>query len=218
MPPRMAVKASAEAHTRYTARPVLRFHVGPFPVAVAPSFLIAAVILGYSDDLVSVLTWMVVVFVSVLVHELGHAVIGKAFGGRPEIQLEGFGGVTFPRLAAPPTPGRQIVLSLAGPLAGLLLGAGALAADRLLIPTPGSLPAILIRDFKFTSVAWAVLNLLPILPLDGGQVLLALLQAMRKRPSVRAASVVSGMVAVAAALAAWALFEQQIAAIWLALM
>jgi Zn-dependent protease len=187
-------------------------------VSVAPSFLIAAVILGYSDDLPAVVSWVVVVFVSVLVHELGHALVGKALGGRPEIQLEGFGGVTFPRLAAPATPSRQIVLSLAGPFAGLLLGAAAVAVKAVIVPEPGSLSALLIRQFQFTSVAWAVLNLLPVLPLDGGQVLLAVLEGLRKRPSVRAASLISGLVAAAAAVAAWVLFGQQFAAIWLALM
>ena len=62
MPPRGAVKASAEAHTRYTARPVLRFPLGPFPVSVAPSFLLAAAILGFPflEDLPVLALWILV--------------------------------------------------------------------------------------------------------------------------------------------------------------
>src|SRR5258706_9362280 len=71
--------------------PVLRFRVGPFPVAVYPSFFIAAVVLGAGQraSLAAIAGWVFVVFTSVLVHELGHAVVGLTLGGRPEIKLEG---------------------------------------------------------------------------------------------------------------------------------
>jgi len=219
MPPRAAVKASAKPHSRYTARSVLRFRLGPFPVNVAPSFLLAAAILGFpflSDVLVLAL-WILVVFVSVLVHEMGHALVGKALGGQPEIQLERFGGVTFPRLPAPPSAASQIGLSLAGPIAGLLPGAAGWAIARYLMPDPSSALAIAAELAITTSVFWTVLNLLPVLPLDGGHVLLAILQGIRKKPSIRAASIISALVAAAAALIAWRLFDQIFVAIWLAL-
>ena len=213
------VKASAEPHTRYTARPVLRFRLGPFPVSVAPSFLLAAAILGFPflEDLPILALWILVVFVSVLVHEMGHAVVGKALGGHPEIQLERFGGVTFPRLPAPPSALSQIGLSLAGPIAGLIPGAAGWAIERYLLPEAGSALAIAARLAIETSLFWTVLNLLPVLPLDGGHVLLALLQAVRKKPSIRAASVISALVAGMAALVAWQVYQQVFVAIWLAL-
>ncbi|MFL5450466.1 MAG: site-2 protease family protein [Myxococcales bacterium] len=198
---------------------MLRFRLGPFPVHVAPSFLIAAAILGFPfmNDLAIVALWIAVVFVSVLIHELGHALVGKALGGRPEIQLEGFGGVTFPRLPAPPSATSQIGLSLAGPLAGLLPGAAGWAIDRFVAPEPGSALAIAAGLAFTTSLFWTVLNLLPVLPLDGGQVLLAALQGIRKKPSVRAASIISACVAGLAAAAAYFLFRQVFVAIWLLL-
>jgi len=112
---------------------VLRFRLGSFPVSVYPSFLIAAALLGYvwMEGWQSLLIWIAVVFVSVLVHELGHAVVALTFGGRPEIRLEGFGGVTFPRLPQPPPAWKQVVLSVAGPVAGLGLGVAAWALGRI---------------------------------------------------------------------------------------
>jgi Zn-dependent protease len=219
MAPRAAVKASAGVHTGYTARPVLRFRLGPFPVNVAPSFLFAAAILGFPflNDLLVLALWILVVFVSVLVHELGHAVVGKALGGHPEIQLERFGGVTFPRLPAPPSAASQIGLSLAGPIAGLLPGAAGWAIARYAAPDPRSALAIVADLAVTTSLFWTALNLLPVLPLDGGHVLLALLQGIRKKPSLKAASIISAVVAAIAAFVAWQLLGQIFVAIWLAL-
>jgi Zn-dependent protease len=213
------VKESAGAHTRYTARSVLRFHLGPFPIHVAPSFLLAAAVLGFPfmNDLTRVALWIVVVFLSVLVHELGHALVGKALGGQPEIRLEGFGGVTFPRLPAPPSAISQIGLSLAGPLAGLLPGVAGWAIERYVGVEPGSAVAIASELAVETSLFWTALNLLPVLPLDGGHVLLAALQGIRKKPSVRAASIISACVAGLAAAAAWLLLGQIFVALWLAM-
>jgi Zn-dependent protease len=198
---------------------VLRFRLGSFPVSVYPSFLIAAALLGYAfmDAWQSLLLWMVVVFVSVLVHELGHAVVALAFGGRPEIHLEGFGGVTFPRLPQRISAWKQILLSIAGPLAGLALGVAAFALDRALPPEPGSPAAMVLDQFEITSIYWAVLNLLPVIPLDGGHVLQAVIEAVRRKPSAAVASWISAVVAGCIALAAWRVFGQPFLAIWFVL-
>jgi len=198
---------------------VLRFRLGSFPVSVYPSFLLAAALLGYvwMDAWQTLLIWIGVVFVSVLVHELGHAVVALAFGGRPEIRLEGFGGVTFPRLPQPPSAWKQIVLSVAGPVAGLGLGLAAWALGRVLPPEPGSPSATVLLLFQVTSIDWAILNLLPVLPLDGGHVLQAVIEGVRRKPSPALASWVSAVVAGGIALAAWRIWGQPYVAIWFAL-
>jgi Zn-dependent protease len=181
---------------------VLKFKVGPFPVQVYPWFFISAVLLGsasgYGFDW-TMLLWIAVVFISVLVHELGHAVIGRALGGRPEIRLEAFGGVTYPQLRQRPGPGRQFVLSLAGPVAGLLLGAACYGLLRAAPPAPGSPAAWTMMQFIQVSVVWAVFNLLPMLPLDGGQMMLAVVEAVRRKPSVVLGSWISVAVAIGVA-------------------
>ena len=197
---------------------MLRFRVGPFPVAVFPSFLIGALLLGFSfGEPWKLAAWTFVVFVSVLVHELGHAVVGRALGGSPEIRLEGFGGVTFPNLPRAVGALRQILLSAAGPGFGLLLGAAILGLRSALPPDAGSPSAWVVHQFIFTSVVWAAFNLLPMLPLDGGHMLLAAVEGLRKKPSVGPVSWFSALFGVALGLLAWFGFGQTFVAIFLAL-
>jgi Zn-dependent protease len=180
---------------------VLRFRVGPFPVSVYPWFFISAVLLGGSLGFGwKMLAWIFVVFVSVLAHELGHALLGRLYGGRPEIRLEAFGGVTYPQLRERPGPGKQFILSLAGPVAGLILGVICWMLVRALPPAPGSPTAFAMSQFILVSVVWAAFNLVPMLPLDGGQMMLAVLEWLRKKPSLALASWIS--VAVSVGLAA----------------
>ena len=168
---------------------MLRFKVGPFPVSVYPWFFLSAILLGAGYGFGwRMAAWIFVVFVSVLVHELGHAILGRAFGGRPEIRLEAFGGVTFPQFRSRPRPGRQFVLSFAGPVAGLLLGLLAYGIVRVLPPERGSVSAFVMAQFVWVSVVWAAFNLLPILPLDGGNMMLAFIEGVRRKPSVALAS------------------------------
>ena len=197
---------------------MLRFRVGPFPVVVFPSFLIGALLLGfYYGEPWKLVAWTFVVFVSVLVHELGHAVVGRALGGSPEIRLEGFGGVTFPNLPRAVGAMRQILLSVTGPVFGLLLGVAVLVLRRALPPDPGSPSAWVVQQFIFTSVVWAGFNLLPMLPLDGGQMLLAAVEGLRKKPSVGPVSWFSAVFGVALALVAWLGFGQPFIALFCAL-
>ena len=199
---------------------MLRFRLGPFPVTIQPWFFITAVLLGGASANASVsgiLIWVGVVFVSVLGHELGHALFGKALGGEPEITLVAFGGLTYPRLRVAPKPLARIGLALAGPVAGLLLGGVALALMHFAPPDPGSPVERTLRYFEVTSIAWAILNLLPVLPLDGGQMLQAAIEGVRKKPSVAAAGWVSALVAVAVALYAWLIEGSIYLAIWFAM-
>lgn len=105
----------------------LHFSLFGFPVRVHPMFWLVTLMLGYqSGDAASVLTWIVAVFLSILVHELGHALTMRAYGLRPWIVLHGFGGLTGyepsydSRSRGSDTLG-QILISAAGPAAGFLL-------------------------------------------------------------------------------------------------
>lgn len=198
---------------------MLRFRIGPFPVTLEASFLITAVLLsGLGGGPLDVLLWVLVVFVSVLVHELGHAVVGLWLGGKPEIVLQGLGGVTFPRLRARPGALRQILLSVAGPLFGLLPGAIAWAVMLKAPPEPGSMMAGLLTDFMTTSVWWAAFNLVPVLPLDGGQVMESVLSGVRRKPSLELAAWISAAVGAALALLALLAYRQWFIALFFAAM
>src|SRR5688500_3784168 len=76
----------------------LHFRVFGFPVRVHPYFWLVTAIMGLGSGdegtaPMELLTWVGVVFVSILVHELGHAFLQRRFGGRPWITLYGLGGL-----------------------------------------------------------------------------------------------------------------------------
>src|SRR5437016_1801012 len=202
-------------------RRVLRLKVGPFPVTVYPWFFLSAILLGVAMGLGfrwQMLAWILIVFVSVLVHELGHAIVGRLYGGHPEVRLEAFGGVTFPQVRTRLRPTQQFILSFAGPIAGLLLGGAASALEWLLPPEPGSITSTVVNVVQFVSVYWAIFNLLPILPLDGGQMLLAFLEGARKRPSLALTSWISVVASIATAgFVTWQFGRQELLLLWLAL-
>lgn len=143
----------------------LRFSLGPFPVTVQPSFFFIALIValgGWSLRDTVILTASA--FFSVLVHELAHAVAFRAFGRASTITLYAMGGVTSaPGPALSPT--REIVTSLVGPLTGIVIGAPLFLVE-----------SDLLRLIGVINLTWAAFNLLPILPLDGGQAMRALIE------------------------------------------
>jgi Zn-dependent protease len=180
------------------------FRVFGIPVRVDPTFFLIAGILGFGvGDLTFLVTWVVVVFVSVLVHELGHAFAFRAYGQEPQILLQGMGGLTW--ASGRLNGGRDIVVSLAGPLTALvLLGLPALWLDHS-IAGASSTWELVLREVFFVNVIWSGVNLLPVLPLDGGQVSASILRRAMGESGQRAAHVVSIVVAGGAALLAFSI-------------
>lgn len=173
----------------------LGFRIAGIPVRIDPTFLLIALLLGFGVRSGALLvSWVLIVTGSVLLHELGHAVAFRRYGQRPEILLQGMGGVTTGS-GEPLTPRRDLVVSLAGPLTGMaLLGLPAL----LLARTSDGLSAdteTVLADLVFVNIAWSVLNLLPVLPLDGGRVSAALLNMVTGGAGQRPAHVISAVVA-----------------------
>jgi Zn-dependent protease len=187
---------------------MLKFALLKIPVAVDWWFWLATALLGGGatahspQDWVPVFVWMGVVFVSVLIHELGHAFAGRTFGASPFIRLHGFGGVTF-LPGARLTRGQSILVSAAGPGAGLLLGLVVLAVSRVGFDLP-PLARLAITYGLYVNFVWTFINLLPISPLDGGQILAQTLGPRR-------AQLTSWIgFAVASVLCLWTLSNRQI--------
>lgn len=111
--------------------------------------------------------YVLVLAVSVLVHELAHAAVGAAHGSRPqEIALSLWGGHTqFAR--AVDRPLGSVLTALAGPAANLLLAGLAGAAGTLV--EPGTVTALLLAMAATANLLLAAFNALPGLPLDGGR-------------------------------------------------
>jgi stage IV sporulation protein FB len=216
------------------AAPHTGFTLAGIPVRVQPAFFIIIVLLGVlSYPMPFPLTWVAIATVSVVVHELGHAVAFRSFGLVPSITLHSMGGLTSASVgeAGAPTftPARSIVTSLAGPLSALVLfgvpayiaargmgfeplslardsqyGAvlvqrtGAhVGADRWMVASPVQ---VLLSQAVYINVGWSLLNLIPVLPLDGGNVTASVIELVTPRNGRRAANVIS---IVAAVLLAW---------------
>jgi Zn-dependent protease len=156
------------------------------PVYISPYwFLVAAVLVVlYSNSgalpgtvqgsvpryLVAV-AFVVLLYLSVLVHELSHSLVARGFhlpvrrillyplGGFSEIEQE------------PPTPGQEFLVSAAGPAVSLIL-AGIGIGVALLFNLTG-IPQVLLDRLILANAVVGVFNLLPGLPLDGGRVLRA---------------------------------------------
>ncbi len=115
---------------------------------------------------------------SVLVHELAHALAGRTLGLRARaVTLYPFGGLsTFDRL--PAGEARTALVFLAGPASNLVVAAGFwLAGGRSVAihPAAPAAGAPLVTWLVWSNLSLGFLNLVPILPLDGGQVLRTLL-------------------------------------------
>ncbi|MCU0268003.1 MAG: hypothetical protein MUF83_05080 [Acidimicrobiales bacterium] len=171
----------------------LRFSIGGIPVRIELTFFLVIALLGFAQPPVFIATWVALATVSVLLHELGHAVAFRSYGIRPSIVLHGFGGLTSG--SGDLSPGRSIVVSLAGPLSALvLLG---LPAWWVLTTAP-SLSAdaeVILGQMLWINVIWSLLNLVPVLPLDGGNVTASALELVTPRHGRRIAHVVSAVVA-----------------------
>jgi len=173
----------------------LRFTLFGIPVQVDVMFLIVAAVLGWSaGDPAGIVMWIAVVFVSVLAHELGHAFMGRSFGLSPAIRLYGMGGMTHWLNSRPTGPSQDILITLAGPCTGLAIGAAVFGLDRLL----GAPRSELIWMLLFVNMFWAMLNLLPIVPLDGGHVMRSVLHLLLGHPNETIPRIVSVVVAVGA--------------------
>jgi Zn-dependent protease len=150
----------------------LRFNIG-VPVAIHWSFLIVPALLLLSGQRPwnYSLGFTAVLFISVLVHELGHAAAFSAFGRRSRIVLYAPFALTISEDDAPMSDLQGCIVALAGPLAGVGLGLLALWGEHTGMGATHQFTAVMLRDTVMISLVYGLLNLVPILPLDGGQVM-----------------------------------------------
>ena len=203
----------------------LHFSLLGVPVRVHPFFWVVALMLGFggSPQLIYLLVWVVAIFLAILVHELGHAMVMRSYGFSPRITLYGLGGL------ASYGPGQaygsrgadtwgQILISAAGPGAGFLLAAVIVALLKLVGP---GVEILLIADFLpyvrvgglvgslvftqfiqsvlFVCIFWGIINLLPVYPLDGGQIARELFLRANPHDGIRQSLILSIVTGVAMA-------------------
>ena len=182
---------------------MFRFTIFGVPVTVEPWFWAIAFFLGrgfqhlQEGTMIYVAVWMMVLFFSILVHELGHAIVGhKLGGGSTWIKLWAFGGLAYHQGARFSPKNRRLMI-LAGPGAGLCLFALTCVLLVLVWPSGVGLELLvkeitfwtpriysseaynvlvneplkfdIFRQLIWVNLWWSLVNLLPIFPLDGGQ-------------------------------------------------
>jgi Zn-dependent protease len=140
--------------------------------------------LGNKQSGFAFVLYILALFASVLLHELGHAWVGKRYGIRTlEIVMFPIGGVA--RLEKNPRPSQELWIALAGPFVNIVIAAGLLvylyyrsqiqALHLLYDPTDANL----LQRIAFGNLLLAGFNLLPAYPMDGGRVLRAILARSR---------------------------------------
>ena len=179
---------------------MLRFRLFGFPVTVEPwhwailAFIGGGLGIRVREDLLPVILFMVAGFVSILIHELGHAFMSRLFGCRHvAIVLHGMGGVAISQ-GARFNRGQDILVSAAGP--GLQAFCGGVALVLLLTHSFDGPAASLLYAFVGVSLFWALLNLIPVHPLDGGQILREVLGPRRIQLTLKISIVVAVIVGV----------------------
>lgn len=182
----------------------LRFRMLGIPVRVHPVFWLVAMMLGWrGENLPAVAAWVACVFVSILIHEFGHGLAARAFGCRPSILLQGFGGLCSYQDGDRQTPRERLIVVASGPGAGFVFCGVVMAVYsflygltisdhigfvRVLVGMESNITDVFMKlggpnpphsinpRFVFywylvwINFGWGVINLLPIWPLDGGQI------------------------------------------------
>ena len=167
---------------------MIRFKLFDIPIFVQGWFFLLTAVIGGAfrantpEQWQGVIVFMMAAFVSILIHELGHAFAGLRFGAPAvAISLHGFGGsASFPgeRFSRK----QRILMTAAGPGASIALAIVFLLVGNFAIGSVepierGAVPLWVqfINVTIFINLFWSVINLFPALPMDGGQILRDLL-------------------------------------------
>jgi Zn-dependent protease len=193
------------------------------PVYISPYwFLVAALIVVlYGGDLqgaiqsaalryVVAAAFVVLLYASVLVHELSHCVVARGFGlAVRRILLYPLGG--FSEIEQEPqTPVRELAVSAAGPATSLALAG--IGYGLYVAINPRGIPQVLIEQLILANALVGIFNLLPGLPLDGGRMLRAGIWKITGKPAQAtiAAAQAGRVLAVLVAAAALAVFDSNL--------
>lgn len=174
------------------------FSIFGIPVTVQPYFWLTMVLLSGRagdfgrEELIGALLFVLAGFISIMVHELGHALTARKFGARVEIVLHAFGGYAAysgVRMSRPQT----FAITAAGPGLQLVLGGLVYFSAPYYIGQMNGYGQEFVDSLIWVSTRWPLINLLPVLPLDGGRLVETSLGPKRIRMTLWV-SVVSAVV------------------------
>jgi stage IV sporulation protein FB len=164
---------------------MIRFKIFGIPVTVELWFWLTMAFIGgglranSTEALLRVALFVLAGFVSILIHELGHALTIRKFGLPTQITLTTFGGyATHPAGILSRT--KSFIVTAAGPAIQIVFG---LLVGFIYINTsmPSENIGYFVEVLALISIIWAIFNCLPIFPLDGGQMLASILGPRRAK-------------------------------------
>jgi stage IV sporulation protein FB len=201
------------------------FRLAGIDIRVHPLFWLMTFLMASHGNAASVISWFIACFVSILIHELGHVLAMRWTGGDGCVLLYGMGGLAIPTYGTRRNAADQITVSFAGPLAGFVLATltaaavvgvgGAVSLDVGGVGLPvleadlsplayvhyGSYYFLhyLANHLLWINVYWGLVNLLPVLPLDGGHIAEAMLasQPDGEKKALQVSTVVGSLMALA---------------------
>ena len=151
-------------------------------VSISVSYIFIMVLIILLNGGVGGFLFAAAVTLSVLIHELGHAVVCKIYNLRPSILLHGFGGLCFHEPAD--TDGQDALVVIAGPVIEIIFGVAAFGVIAA-VPMPALLTTFM-TYFAMVSVIWGAINLfLPLWPLDGGMLFHLILRKFTEASKAR---------------------------------
>lgn len=152
---------------------------GRIPIHIFPFFWFLIIMIGWlnTENVTETAIWAVVILVSVLIHEFGHALTALLFGQSAEISLVGLGGVTS-RRGPELSKWKEFLIVFNGPIAGFLLCAIAYFVLPYVRATHHTFLIYALNVTVAVNLFWTVLNLLPVLPMDGGHLLRIILEGI----------------------------------------
>ena len=216
----------------------LRFRIGSIPVRIHPLFwLVTALMSSGNVDPLRMITWIGVCFVSILIHELGHALLMKRYGQQPRIVLYGMGGLAISdgggwartKLVGYNHRRRwleSVLIAAAGPGAGFALAALVVAVvylsggsvfwvapslkNPLVVAAVAISPqfSLMASQMLWVNIGWGIMNLLPVSPLDGGHIARSVLVEHDSYRGPERAQWLSVIVAVLVAVVAFQAWKQ----------
>ncbi|MFT4901904.1 MAG: stage IV sporulation protein FB [Lentimonas sp.] len=192
---------------------MLSFRLFGIPVRIEPWFWVTLAFIGgalRANDAISmflVLLFVLAGFISIMVHEFGHALTVRKFGLYPAVTLVAFGGYAS-YSAGHLSRRRQFWITAAGPIAQFTFGILVLLLSSVLPISPDSYIRVFLGYLVLVSIIWAILNCLPIYPMDGGQMLASILGPQRERYVYLTGMLCAVLIGVAGlfVLNAWVLF------------
>lgn len=185
------------------------------PLRIRPSFLVVVCLLGMPivrypatepPELIGRLAiWVGVVLASVVVHELGHALLARRFGAEVTMELWALGGLTtWEPVSGPIAPVRRAAIAAAGSALGLVVGGAVYPLWRM--AGPGSdILSLALGWAVWVNLGWGLINWLPIRLLDGGHIFRGVIDALWPTRSERIANLFFLFSSAAAAILAFRL-------------